>query len=105
MLLYWTAYAAADYTLGDTDASITGASPPAPISASTLWTPPSAITAPETGWPLMTHLALAYDTSGPECMHEQAAAVPCTLTVRYRGAVGGFCAAVVRTERSSVGSN
>jgi hypothetical protein len=103
VLLYWTAYAAADYTLGDTDASISISKPAGTYQrVNALNTTISDYSARDPGWPLMTHLALAYDTSGPECMREQAAAVPCTLTVRYRGTVGGDCFAVVRTERSAV---
>jgi len=103
VLMTWSAYAATDFALGDTDASITISAPAGPYSRiNALDSSLSEYSAREPGWPLMTHLALAYDTSGPECMREQAAAVPCTLTVRYRGTVNSTCRLMVRTERSAV---
>ena len=103
VLMQWTAYAAADWAYGATAASINVVVPAGAYQrVNALDTSVTEYLAQRPGWPIMAHLAQTYNVSGFECMQNQAAAVPCTLSVRYSGTVTGQCFFAVRTERSCV---
>ena len=105
VLMTWTAYDASAWSPGDASSplSVTLAATGSYQRVNALDTSQTSYDASSAGWPLMTHLAMNYATSGPECMREQAAAVPCTLYVRYTATLGGpDCFVCVRTERSCV---
>lgn len=104
VLMMWTSYDASAWQPGDANTPLLVTLPALgiPQRVNALDTSETVYSADSPGWPLMTHLAQTWDESGPECMREQAAAVPCTLYVRYFGTVTGSAYAVIRTARSSV---
>ena len=104
VLMMWTSYDASAWAPGAADTPLLVTLPATATlqRANALNTGETSYSASSPGWPLMTHLALTWDESGPEEMRGQAAAVPCTLYVRYSGTVTASASAVVRTARSSV---
>ena len=104
VLMMWTSYDASAWTPGAANTPLLVTLPATGTlqRVNALNTSETTYSASSPGWPLMTHLSLTWDESGPEQMREQAAAVPCTLYVRYFGTVTSSAFAVVRTARSSV---
>ena len=76
VLMTWTSYDASAWSPGDASSplSVTLAATGSYQRVNALDILQTSYDATSAGWPLMTHLAMNYATSGPECMREQAAA-------------------------------